>query len=214
QNVYHFSTVLTAVHLIPMMVVGFLTASAMGYLVTRYPRPLPFLLFGHASMIAACVLFAFVNANVSYWALAFPALCCIVLGFDVIFNLFNILMMTSCAVEHRGFAGGVLNTVVQLGAGIGIAVEYTVADAVTGAQGTEAVVLDALTKGYDTTFWIGVGTLGLSALIAVVFQKLWKIQVEVSEAETLTGWEELELGKSAVAGDMTETEVGEILIAK
>ncbi|KAI8607123.1 hypothetical protein BC830DRAFT_1223523 [Chytriomyces sp. MP71] len=158
QNVYQYSTVLTAVHLLPKMVVGFLTSSAIGYLVTRYPRPLPFLLFGHAAMMTACALFAFVTVRVSYWALAFPALCCIVLGYDVIYNLFNILIMTSCAVENRGFAGG---------AGIGITVEYTVADAVTAAHGVCLDAVDALSKGYDLTLWIGARALGLSALIAV-----------------------------------------------
>ncbi|KAI8606822.1 hypothetical protein BC830DRAFT_1176047 [Chytriomyces sp. MP71] len=107
-------------------------------------------------------------------------------------------MMTSCAVEHRGFAGGVLNTVVQLGSGIGIAVEYTVADAVTRAQGTEVAIVDALSKGYGTTYWIGVGLLGLSALVAVVFRGLWKMQGDAIEEGNVTDLHGAALAKNAV----------------
>ncbi|KAJ3013035.1 UNVERIFIED_CONTAM: hypothetical protein HDU68_000899 [Siphonaria sp. JEL0065] len=193
QQVYKLSTVLTAVHLIPMMVVGFATASATGYLATKYPTPLPFLIFGHCSMILACLLFAFAKPEISYWALAFPSLCLIVLGFDVVFNFFNILLMTSVAEEHRSFAGGVLNTVVQLGTGVGIAIEFTVAEVITG----DSTDVYDLMRGYASAFWIGVGLLVLSLGLGVGFGKLWKmdtlsprdihINVELEEGKEIVG---------------------------
>ncbi|ORY49440.1 major facilitator superfamily MFS-1 [Rhizoclosmatium globosum] len=170
-NVYKYSTVMTAVHLIPMMVVGFLTASATGYLATRYPNPLPFLIFGHCSMIVAAILFSFVRASITYWALAFPALCTIVLGFDVVFNFFNILLITSVSEEHRSFAGGMLNTVVQLGSGIGIAVEFTVADTITGLSKN----VEDISDGYRATFWMDIGVFFVSLMLGVAFRKFWSL---------------------------------------
>ncbi|KAI9334763.1 major facilitator superfamily domain-containing protein [Obelidium mucronatum] len=203
-NIYHLSTVMTAVHLIPMMVVGFTTATATGYLATKYPYPLPFLIFGHVSMILACVLYAFVNGNISYWALAFPALCFIVLGFDVVFNFFNILLMSSVSVEHRSFAGGVLNTVVQLGYGVGIAVEFTVAGAVTTSLSNGSDLGsnsdENLMKGYAATFWIGVGLLVVSLGFGVAFRHLWKMETGSESSSSQAEIVELEDVKKGAAG--------------
>ncbi|KAJ3062824.1 hypothetical protein HDU98_001334 [Podochytrium sp. JEL0797] len=182
QNVYLMSTVMTAVHLIPMMVVGFLTASATGHLATRYPNPLPFLIFGHISMILACVLFAVANPDTIYWALPFPALCLIVLGFDVVFNFFNILLMSSVAEEHRSFAGGMLNTVCQLGTGVGVAIDFTVSDIISGGS---ADVWD-ISRGYSGVFYISIGLISVSLVLGVGFYKLWTPrQLDIVEDEVV-----------------------------
>ncbi|KAJ3194746.1 hypothetical protein HK101_001973 [Irineochytrium annulatum] len=148
QNVFAFTPIMTAIHMIPMVAVGFITAAGTGLL----------------------------HHTTSYWTLPFPSLCLIVAGFDVAFNVANIVLMSSVAEQDRGIAGGVFNTAVQLATGVTMAVQETVANALNEEAGGSGM------RGYAATFLFGLVVLGVSGALVALFWGSWGTLAEEEPA--------------------------------
>ena len=74
------------------------------------------------------------------------------------------LAMSGVQPTDAGLASGLVNTTVQVGGAIGLAVLATLASERTGASQAP----EALLSGYHLAFLIGAAMLGLAALVALV----------------------------------------------
>ncbi|KAJ3189578.1 hypothetical protein HK101_008892 [Irineochytrium annulatum] len=171
QNVFNDQPIITAAMLMPMVVVGFFTAATTGPLFSRFPNPRPFLLFGLTLLLLACILFSLSTSTTPYLSFPFAALCVVTLGFDVVFNVANIVLMTSVPPHHRGIAGGVFNTAIQLATGLTLAGTQTVVVSIEG-QGGQAW------QGYRAAFWMCAGAAVVGVLVVLGFWNGWKLERE------------------------------------
>ena len=109
--------------------------------------------------VLAYALFLPLSADWSYVAML-PSLLLIGVGFALVYGPMTILATDDVAAHEQGLASGLLNTAVQFGAAIGIAVVTAVNVAATGAG--EEGLLD----GYRAALVVPVAAVAVAALVA------------------------------------------------
>ncbi|KXJ94863.1 major facilitator superfamily domain-containing protein [Microdochium bolleyi] len=156
QDTQGLTSLDAALRFLPMVVVGLLTNVAAGYAVDKVPAGLLVLVSGLVSATGP-LLYALQEPGWTYWAAGFPGMCLGVISTDLLFNIANLVITTQFPSKRQALAGGVFNTVTQLGNSIGTAVTAMIAASVTeaemngGASGAEAAT--ATLKGYRGAFW-------------------------------------------------------------
>ena len=125
-----------------------------------------------AAIAGGLALFAIAPVNATYVTDVMPATILIGLGAGLGFPALMTLAMSGATMEDAGLASGLVNTSLQVGGAIGLAVLATfsenrskslIADGVNNAS--------ALTSGYHLAFVIGFGLVALAAAIAAVVLK-------------------------------------------
>lgn len=90
-------------------------------------------------------------------------------GIDSLFTISNLLITSVFPTKDQGLAGGVFNTVSQIGKSLGVAITAVIANTVTAKKaGGNFTDPDTLLPGYRSAFWfcfaLNAFTLGLSIL--------------------------------------------------
>ena len=116
----------------------------------------------------APLLMAFVQPSWSYWAIAFPAVFLNPLGNDGIFTIANLLITSLFPSKTQGLAGGVFNTVSQIGKSVGLALVTLIANRVTARTGDGGSREAALMEGYRASFWFLFALSGLSLVVSAL----------------------------------------------
>lgn len=163
QNVLDYSPTEAGLALLPIAVGGFAGSTLAGRLLPRTgPRRL--LALGLSSYIIGIVAMAFIDAETPYWPHIFLALTLAIAGNSVTF-----VSATATALAHsdpgeESLLGGLFNTSLQVGGGVGLAL----VSAVATAQLDPGDAGDALLPGYHAAFWaasaIGAAALALTLL--------------------------------------------------
>ena len=115
------------------------------------------------------LLFARAPVDANYWTDVFPVMLLLGLGAGTCFPSLMTLAMSGATREDAGLASGLVNTTVQVGGAIGLAVIATVA---TGR--TENLIADgdpiaqATNSGYHLAFLIGAILIGVGVAISAV----------------------------------------------
>lgn len=153
QYVQHVSAIETSLRFLPAPVAGALTNMAMGLFVHRVRADWVILLGATISCIAPLLL-ALINPDWSYWACAFPAMALNPIGSDTLFTISNLLITSVFPDRTQALAGGVFNTVAQIGKSVGLATAAVVASSVTlhsAYEDKESPM--ALVAGYHAAWW-------------------------------------------------------------
>lgn len=129
QRVWNFSALSTAVHLLPMAIMGTIVNIFAGAFMHKINNKL-LLIIGAMAYTASFLLLALNRTSASYWAFCFPALCLMVIGADLEFTVANMYVMTSLPPDQQGIAGGILQTVTRLFTTVGYGVVTAVFDSV------------------------------------------------------------------------------------
>ena len=141
----------------------------------------PVLLVGQILIAAGLVLFAMAPVHSSYLTDLFPPLTLLGIGAGLSFPSLMTLAMSGATEQDSGLASGLVNTTLQVGAAIGLAVLATLSTTRTDsllASGSSADA--ALTGGYHLAFWIGAGLVAAAvAVTALVIDSVPRL----SEAE-------------------------------
>ncbi|KAH0541696.1 hypothetical protein FGG08_003859 [Glutinoglossum americanum] len=99
-------------------------------------------------------LMALVDPKWSYWVCAFPAIFLNSIGADSLFTVSNIVIASVFPTETQGLAGGVFNTVSQIGKSVGLALVALIANSVTeNSVFEDKSSPEALLEGYRAAFW-------------------------------------------------------------
>ena len=123
-------------------------------------------------ILVGLLLFTQTPVDADYWIDVMPAMILIGAGAGLGFPALMTLAMSGATMEDTGLASGLVNTSVQVGGAIGLAVLATFA-----SERTESLVADgesmaqALTSGYHLAYLIGAGVTIVAAIVAAVVIK-------------------------------------------
>ncbi|KAF7312532.1 MFS general substrate transporter [Mycena indigotica] len=162
ENYLRLSPVHTAVRMLPMMVTGFLCNVFVMLVVGR----LDFMILiacGTFFTGIAPLLFALIVPSASYWAFGFPSTVFSVFGADFIFAGGTLFVAKVCLPHEQSLAGGIFQTLTQLGTAFGLAITTIAFDAKL-SDADERAPLEA----YQTANWAAFAMSVLCTILAVV----------------------------------------------
>ncbi|KAI1802811.1 MFS general substrate transporter [Daldinia bambusicola] len=113
QQVRQWSTLMVAVHLLPMAIAGLLWNIVAGRILHSINNT-AIMIFGAVCYLVANILLSVMKIETSYWASIFPALILLVAGADFQFNVGNMYVMESLPKDKQSLAGGIFNVVIRL----------------------------------------------------------------------------------------------------
>ena len=146
------------------------------------------LLVGQGLIVAGLVLFANSPVHSSYLGDLLAPMLLLGVGAGLSFPSLMGLAMSSATQEDSGLASGLVNTSLQVGGALGLAVLATLSATRTDSLLASGTSPDAaLTSGFQLAFWIGAGL--VSAAIAVT---ALVVHGGVAEAQPAQGVEQLE----------------------
>lgn len=157
QSVQGLDGLQTSIRFLPMVVTGTATNFLTGWLVKRMRADV--LVLG-ATLVTSVspLLLAIVKPEWSYWICAFFAVSCAPICVDVLFTVANLVITTVFPPKTHGLAGGVFNTLSNIGNSFGLAITAVIAASVTLArQGKGESEAEMLMDGYRVTFWVCFG---------------------------------------------------------
>jgi MFS family permease len=133
------------------------------------------------------LVFSQITSDGSYWSEVLPGMVLIGIGAGLSFPSVMTLAMSGVRPEEAGLASGLVNTTLQVGGAIGLAVLATLStsrttDLVNSGEGTHA----ALTSGYRLAFLIGAVLVAVGIAVALLVIRSGPTPdeaVEVAEAE-------------------------------
>lgn len=110
--------------------------------------------------------------------LCFFATACSPICADVLFTVVNLVFTSGFPPQTHGLAGGVFNTVSNIGNSAGLAVTAVVASSVTLAE--KGSPIDTLMNGYRASYWLyfGANVLVLG-VVAFGLRKIGKVGIKI-----------------------------------
>ncbi|KAI5463632.1 major facilitator superfamily domain-containing protein [Mariannaea sp. PMI_226] len=158
-----------ALRFLPLVIMGVATNIVAGFVMDKVSAGKLMLVGGLLSCVSP-LLFAVQGSEWTYWAAGFPAMCLGVVSTDLLFNVSNHVITASFPSKDQALAGGVFNTVSQLGNSVGPAVTALIASSVTHAEMGKKGVSEphATLEGYRSAFWTCFALAAVSAAVSAV----------------------------------------------
>jgi MFS family permease len=177
QTIQSLSAIQTSLRFLPMVVTGATANFVTGWLVKRVRADI--LVLGSGAITAvAPLLMAIVNPRWSYWTCAFFATAFTPICADVLFTVANLLITSVFPPQTHGLAGGVFNTVSNIGNSVGLAVTAVVASSVTLAE--KGPSAETLMEGYRASYWLCFGANVLVLAVAAFgLRKIGKVGIKI-----------------------------------
>ena len=139
---------------------------------------------GMAFVAAGLALFSQISVDGSYWSEVLPAMVLIGIGAGLSFPSVMTLAMTGVRPEEAGLASGLVNTTLQVGGALGLAVLATLSTNRTGnLEASGHGVHDALTSGYQLAFGVGAGLVVLGLVVAITVIRSGSPAAEMAAVE-------------------------------
>jgi MFS family permease len=153
QDVQRLSALQTSIRFLPTPIAGALANVAMG-LIAHRARADYAVFVGVGLTTIGALLMCVIQPQWSYWACAFPALFLNPIGADVLFTISNLVITSVFPARTQGLAGGVFNTVAQIGKSVGLATSGVIAASVTEhSRYRDKEGPEALMEGFRAAFW-------------------------------------------------------------
>jgi EmrB/QacA subfamily drug resistance transporter len=172
QRVLGYDALQTGLAFLPTtIVIGTLSVRYSERLIMRFGARRT-LLPGLVLIEAGLALFARVPVEGNYLTDVLPSTILLGIGVGASFPALMTLAMSGATQRDAGLASGLVNTTVQAGAAVGLAVLATLSatrteDLIEKGESTAA----ALTEGYQLAFWIGAGLVVVAIVVAVTVLK-------------------------------------------
>ncbi|GAB7353401.1 hypothetical protein MBLNU459_g3875t1 [Dothideomycetes sp. NU459] len=166
QNVWHWTSLMTAVHLLPMAVMGIIVNIFAGLALHRMSNKI-MMIMGASAYTVSFLLFALNRQSDSYWAFCFVALCLAVVGADLEFNVANMYVMSSLPPSQQSIAGSIFQTVTKLCQSIGYGIATAVFNSVARNPSMGGYYRnDVATQPYAAVCWFAAASSALSIVVA------------------------------------------------
>jgi nitrate/nitrite transporter NarK len=167
QYVQGITAIQTSVRFLPEPVSGAVTNIVMGLIVHRV-RADYVVLISTAVAALSPLLMALSNQKASYWSFAFPAVALNPISSDALFTISNLLITSMFPPKTQALAGGVFNTIAQIGKSVGMATTAVIASSITANSDiVDKNSPEGLLIGYKAAFWycfaLCIGTMLVSA---------------------------------------------------
>lgn len=174
QTIRGDSLIKVGVQYLPLTIVGCANAFFAAWLVPRVPAQ-AIIGMGCLAMVAINILLATIPANLTYWAMAFPAMFLSAFTIDLITTSAQIIASNTVPMKHQGIAGSLVGTLLSYGMSTGLGFAGTV-EVNTFDNGKN------LLKGYHSAAYLAVGLATAALILSVVFIRIPK--------DTREGWGE------------------------
>jgi len=166
------------VRFIPMFVMGCICNLIVALVVGKLPLAV-FVVLGTLVTGSACVLFALIDPSATYWAFGFPSTCLVVFGADFVYAAGTLFVAKIVLPHEQSVAGGLFQTMTQIGTGFGLTITTIVFNSVVDAEsaklgivvnssGTNAP-MSAELQGYRSAQWTSAAFPFFASLLAVIF---------------------------------------------
>lgn len=176
QYVQALSPIQTALRFLAEPAAGIAANVAAGLLVQRVRGDL---LVGASTALGLVspLVMAVAKPQSSYWAAAFPAMMFNPAGADVLFTVSNLIITERFPARTQGLAGGVFQTVSQVGKAVGLALSAVVANSITEqSRFQDKDSPDALMIGYRAAWWFCFGLSAVTLAVGVLgLRKVGKV---------------------------------------
>ncbi|KAF5365655.1 hypothetical protein D9758_003166 [Tetrapyrgos nigripes] len=162
--------ILTAIRMLPMTVTGIICNIVIVLLIGRVDVAI---IIGLGSLFTSigALLFALIHPTASYWAFGFPSTIVAVFGGDFVFAAGTLFVAKVCHENEQSLAGGLFQTLTQLGTAFGLAVSTIVHSSVTKNHASTGLsnAENAPLQAYQAAQWTAFGMALFCTLLAVVF---------------------------------------------
>jgi EmrB/QacA subfamily drug resistance transporter len=186
QRVLGFTSLEVGLGFLPLTaIIGILSLGFSAKLNMRF-GPRATLLPGLVSIGAGLLLMSQISVNGSYVAEVLPSMVLIGIGAGLSFPSIMTLAMGGVAPSEAGLASGLVNTTLQVGGAIGLAVLATLSTSRSAnltAAGDSAKA--ALTGGYQLAFVVGAALIAVAIVVATVVLKNAPVPAAAAEGEEL-----------------------------
>lgn len=169
QDVQGLSATSSSVRFLPEPVTGTAVNILIGLYVHRLQANWTLIVSFIASAISPLLL-AVMRKGASYWEFEFPAVALIPVGTDVLYTISQLIITAEFDEHTQALAGGVFNTVAQIGKSVGLALSAVVASSVTGKLNSSNHE-EGLLQGYRAAWWFTFATTA-----ACIFVTIWGLR--------------------------------------
>lgn len=153
QDAQGLSALQTSIRFLPSPVSGVAANIVIGLLVSRVRADVLVVIACFIACFSPLPL-AIANPRSTYWSSGFIANLLSPIGADSLFTVSNLLITSSFPGKTQGLAGGVFNTISQIGKSVGLALVAVIASSVTHESAyVDKKSPDALMTGYRATFF-------------------------------------------------------------
>jgi EmrB/QacA subfamily drug resistance transporter len=168
QQVLHYSALGVGLAFLPTtLVMGSLSLGFSEKLIMRF-GPRTTLIPGVCMVVVALLLFARTPVDANYLTDLLPPFLLIGVGVGTSFPAIMTLAMSGATPEDSGLASGLVNTSMQVGGAIGLAVLATLSTERTQSLIDGGSHPAALTSGYHVAYFVGAGLAAIAVAIAVL----------------------------------------------
>lgn len=169
QDIRHYAALATGFAFLPMAVLIFTMSRLVPRLLPRY-GPKTLAVTGSLVMVTGLVWLALLSTDSAYFPALFGPLLLMGLGVGLAFAPLNVIVMATVPTEDAGAAGGVLQTMQQVGSTLGLGVLITVFGSVTRSSASTGAQLtvDGMTAAFTTSAVFAACTV----LVALTFRRV------------------------------------------
>jgi MFS family permease len=161
QSLLGWSPIVTALAFLPAGLIVVFGSTRVGGLVDRFGTP-RLVAVGFGLFAIGYALFLRIDDTPVYAAVILPTIVLIGSGFALVFPSLNIQATAGVADNEQGLAGGLVNTSIQLGGAVGLAIVTAVVMSTTDKAASPSAVLDGFKPGLAVAAGIAVAGFGLA----------------------------------------------------
>jgi MFS family permease len=161
QSLLGWSPIVTALAFLPAGLIVVFGSTRVGGLVDRFGTP-RLVAIGFGLFAIGYALFLRIDGTPVYAAVILPTIVLIGSGFALVFPSLHIQATAGVADHEQGLAGGLVNTSIQLGGAIGLAVVTAVVTSTTDKAASPSAVLDGFKPGLAVAAGIAVAGFGVA----------------------------------------------------
>ncbi|MEU9688430.1 MFS transporter [Amycolatopsis japonica] len=181
QNVLHWSALQTALGFLPAALIVAFGSPRIEPLIDRLGTPRT-ILAGVVAHVIGYALFLRIDETSGYAGSVLPSMILLGIGFMLAFSSLNIQATNGISDDEQGLAGGLLNTSIQVGGAIGLAVVTAVLTGNSGGATGPAALLNGLAPALTVVTGIAVISV-LVALSGVVGLRKAEARSAIAEPE-------------------------------
>ncbi|ETN42395.1 uncharacterized protein HMPREF1541_01549 [Cyphellophora europaea CBS 101466] len=167
QDVQLLSATQSSIRFLPLPVTGLVVNIFIGAVIHRLRANWAIVLSTLISCISP-ILTAVMTPTDTYWEYVFPAITLSAIGCDVLFTASNLVITNAFPDNTQALAGGVFNTVAQIGKSVGLAISAIIANRISEARedsGKPHTLV--LLEGYRGAWWFCLASTAAVVLISI-----------------------------------------------
>ncbi|GAB3161622.1 MFS transporter [Amycolatopsis stemonae] len=182
QRVLGWSALQTALGFLPAALIVAFGSPRIEPLIDRVGTPRT-IFAGVVAHVIGYALFLRIDEHSGYAGYVLPSMILLGIGFTLAFSSLNIQATAGISDNEQGLAGGLLNTSLQVGGAIGLAVVTAVLTANGGREASPAALLTGLTPALSVV--TGIAVLGLLIAISGLVARKRTVAEPVPEGDLL-----------------------------